>query len=246
MSKPQRNSSNPYERTVIAVDRNRWFLICIVLSFILAFVIVDNIRLRKDRSDVDVAWVKVFPNGTWDIDIDQSQNKPEFFRSTVNKLLTDFVKNRYQVHAETIATDYGGVLPFLSAHLKREFLNADQAANFAADASSCKADCERIDVTIKNIEHYEIIPNSIDNSKVYRTNIFIEQIGNLVDAPTRVASYIIFVEWRILTKQAMLNKFPDIKTDSEQQAYLRVNPIGLEVINYEKQIDPTSIDGIDN
>jgi len=232
---------NPYSLPVVAADRNRWFFVTLVLALVIVFLAMDNIRLRRARSDIDLAWVRVFPDGSSDVSFNDVPNQPEFFESTVNSVLGRWVKARYGLNAATIRADYGFARELMSPDQARRFVapGGFNAPKKAAEAIACGARCARAEVKIRNVEHYEKINNALADGSVYRSNVYIETVEYAGEHHRTVEKAIVTLEWRILSKDEILAKYPDTRSNRNMLAYLRSNPAAIEIMSYSKLVDPS-------
>jgi len=240
----QSAGESPYEIPLVSVDRNRWFIATIVIACLFALLLFDYFRLRQDRSDVDVAWVKIYPNASYEVQFDELQNKPEFFNSTIDSLVGKFVEYRYKKDPNTIRSDYGIVLNFMSAVMQRDFISAEEeggygAAKVASDVIDCGNQCETLDIDIGTIEHYEKARIG-DNQGFYRTNVYITEKFKVAGSVSREIKSIVALQWRVQSKGQIIGKFAGTNLSNNMLKYLRINPLGLEILEVKKYEDPTN------
>jgi len=238
------SGETPYEIPLVSVDRNRWFVATIVIACLFALLLFDYFRLRQDRSDVDIAWVKIYPNASYEVQFDELQNKPEFFNSTIDSLIGKFVEYRFKKNPNTIRSDYGIVLNFMSAIMQRDFVTSIEeggygAAKVASDVIECGNQCEILNINIGTIEHYEKAKVG-DKQGFYRTNVYITEKFIVAGSVAREIKSIVALQWRIQTKGQIMAKFAGTNLSNNMLKYLRINPLGLEILEVKKYEDPTS------
>ena len=208
----------------LAVDRNRWFIVSIILA-LLAFYSMYSAHEANQRyeNDVRVQWVKMYPNGTWDVEFYDAGEEKTFFPATIDALISQFIERRYSKNKYTIQYDYGFALLFMEKKLKNYFVSREgyNAPQVAADFAVCD-DCEEVAVTVKNISHYDAESVQINDKigTLYRTTVFVEE-----KRFDRDGAFIgefdkkVQLSWRVRPKG-------EIRPSKEE---LKLNPIGLEI-----------------
>lgn len=230
-------AKRPLERDAqIAVDRNRWFLVTCILLLLLFFACFSAYQAnQRFANNVKVSWVKLYPNGTWDIDFHDENRGAEFFPATIDYLLRQFVERRFSKIAHSIRYDYGFAAQLMGTKLRREFIDSKQvnAPQLAADLEHC-SNCDEVYITTRNIDHYESEQTVFARQPgtLYRSNIFVREIIKARDGSIRSQlNKIVSLHWRI--KSAA-----EIQAHKEQ---LKINPIGLEILKADYLNDPTSV-----
>jgi hypothetical protein len=226
--------SKPVERdAMLAVDRNRWFYVSVGLLVLCLLLGLQVMQANKRfANNVQVAWVKMSPNGTWDIDFFDAERGQEFYQTTIDYMLAQFVERRYSKIRTSIKADYGFSLQFMSPPLSRRFLDANdfnapqKIADFLADSGD-----ETI-IEVGAIDHYDSDITTFGQSEgtLYRTNVFVNLLsrgenGTIIGEPEQ---RIVAVQWRIKSKE-------EVQSDQKQ---LRINPIGLEILKIDILDDP--------
>lgn len=212
----------------LTTEKNRWFTATVLVSVvaIISMAFAYSASKRADQN-IKVAWVKMYPSGTWDIEFDDENRAPEFFQSTIDYLIRQWVERRFSKIPHSIKNDYGFVYIFMSPKLKQEFINARQsdAPQKAAEIAACTA-CNHIEFKVRTIDHYDSDKTRFGkfDGMLYRTNVFVQRQekspdGSLVDT----VNMIVPLQWRIRSTA-------EIQTDKKM---LRHNPIGLEIIDYD-------------
>lgn len=217
---------------VIQADRSRWFLISVGLLVLLAALGFSYISLSKKLdNNYDVAWVKMYKNGTWDIEFHESNRALEVLPATVDSVLALWVQRRFSELPETVRFDYGYANQFLVKSLSDEFVSKEgyNAPQKAADIRACKG-CPRVRYDVNIIDHFDSDKSDfgIDQGGIYRTNVFVTRVEE--SAPPVKDKRIVRIDWRLMTQD-------EIKIKARQEGgkdWLRNNPIGLEILAYEE------------
>jgi len=225
----------------LSADRNRWFLICLGLIVVVLAMAFKLTQMSSDlASNYKVAWVKMDPSGTWNIDLSETQEKRTYLGATVESILSKWVRRRFSEQPETIRSDFGYVMEFLSPRLKADFTSETgfNAAQRAADIRSNRSHGSVI-YEVGVIDHFDQDNNALFaggiKSTVYRTNIYVQRKEFLPTGAERGApdKKFITIEWRLMTDREInliTNKDGGI-------AWLRENPIGLEIVSYQENED---------
>lgn len=212
----------------LATDKNRWFIIAVILGLVALVSVLSAFKanIRADHN-IKVAWVKLHPSGTWDVEFHDENRAPEFFQSTVDYLIRQWVERRYSKIPHSIKNDYGFVYNFMAAKLKQEFIGSSQfnAPKKAAEIAACSA-CNHVEFKVRTIDHYDSDKTKFGkyDGILYRTNVFVHRQtkspdGNLIATDNMIVP----LQWRIKSTQ-------EIQTDKKM---LEHNPIGLEIVDYD-------------
>lgn len=228
----------PPEVDVIALlktEKNRWHVIAITLVVLLAiqcFYINDaNERAEKNT---EVIYLKMYANGTWDVQESKPENIQDFYRTTVDKLLEDYVVARYGILPATIRRDYGFAINFMSPRIAEDFTSPSgfNAAQKAADVLS-KIDHPVTEIKVGVKDHYDKSRADFSNGtgEVIRSNIYFteQKVEANGQRDPEVKSYILSITWHLLSPAELKGKSRD---------YFKANPIGIEIIKEEKYLDP--------
>jgi len=219
-------SAPPLERdALLSAERNRWFFVSLGLLVLCLLLGLEVIRANaRFANNVQVAWVKMAPNGMWDIDFFDEDRGPEFFQSTIDYMLSQFVERRYSKVRASIKNDYGFALQFMGPKLARSFMDGDQYNAPGKVAVFLDGGANETLIKIRAIDHYDSDVTTFGRVEgtLYRSNIFVEETmrsndGALLGNPKKK---IVALQWRIKSKE-------EIQADKKG---LRTNPIGLEVI----------------
>ena len=224
----------------LAADRNQWFLVAVLLSLVLAFVLYHYIELSQ-RADVhrEVIWVKMYPNGTWDMEPHDNLQSTEYLQSTVNSLLKRWVATRFSRLPQTVVADYTQANYFLSPALTQEFVSEEgfSAATQAAEISACP-DCQTLTYAVRTVDHYDQDTGTFANIEgtFYRTHLFATATTKLSDGRTdHEEPRIIRIQWRLMLPE----EIHAIVNTQDGQRWLDHNPIGLEILAYSDIADPS-------
>jgi hypothetical protein len=207
----------------------RSFYIILLLGLICLFSIMFAWK-ESNRADnnIKVAWVKMQPNGTWDVEFHDESRQPEFFPATIDYILTQWVERRFSEVSVSVKADYGFVYTFMSPKLRSDFTAANgfNAAVKAAEIADC-ATCREIRAKVRNLDHYDSDKTNFgkQDGTLYRSNIFISKASHNADGSPMAEpeKMIVSIQWRIKAKD-------EIQADKE---ILKQNPIGLEILSYE-------------
>ncbi len=217
----------------LAVANTRMF-ICVILMGIVTIFAVYGLHRASIRADntIRTAWVKMYPNGTWDIDFNDEGRQPDFFQATIDYMLKNWSVRRYSKIPHTINADYGFAHIFMSPALQKEFVSPKgrNAPAAAAEIAACN-NCPVTKIEIRNMDHYDADATSFGKFKgtLYRTNVFAARRLSAADG-TFISNenIIISLQWRIRSRE-------EIQAEKKQ---LKANPIGLEIMDYELLTDP--------
>lgn len=240
IDKKRKNASSLSQSAILAVDRNRWFLFSLALLLVVVILGLKVSSLSSQlSSNYRLAFVKMYPSGAWDVEFETPTDEVNYIPNMVNSKLTEWVEKRYSEAPETIRRDYGFVNLFLSPRLSQQFVSPDgfNAAQKAADIQSSKG--RRTVYKVNAIDHFDKDPNSMFSSMpgiTYSTNFFTSKSielpnGQLVGG--RADKRIVRVEWRLMS-------VPEMTVIANQKGgvdWIRSNPIGIEIINYNEVDD---------
>ena len=215
----------------LSVVNTRMFLIAILMGIGLLYSIYaqDKASTRSDNN-IKVAFVKMYPNGTWDIDFHDETRGVEFFKPTIDHFISNWVVRRYSEIPESIDADYGYIYAFMSPELQNRFLHPEgfNALEKAAEVVAC-TQCLRVKVPAESItiDHFDedrTLFSGKHEGTLHRSNVFatIEKIGANGIPNGEPQEVIISLQWRIKSVE-------EIQANEE---LLKQNPIGLEILDY--------------
>lgn len=225
---------------MLGSERNRLYTLCLLL---LIGVIVLALKLvavaESSASNHKVAWVKMYANGTWDVVLHDNQEPQQFMQHTVDSILSQWVNRRYSERPNTVRTDYGYASDFMSEKKKGEFVDskAFNAPAKAAEILSCKT-CDVVEYKVGPIDHFDVDVTTFSErqNEVYQTNVFADRIletsaGQQKDKDKRIVR----IQWRLMEP----SEIQQISRREGGLEWLRSNPIGLEIIDYQELNDPS-------
>ena len=225
----------------LATERNRWFLIALVMALISLVSVIFAIREASEVQEIKVVWVKMYPNGTWDTEFYDRNREKEFFQSTIDYLIRQWVIRRYSEIPVSIKNDYGFVYQFMSPIIQKEFLDKEgfSAAKKASDISTSTS-CTLKKIKVRNISHYDSDKTKFGkySGTLYRSNIFITRLSfNPDGTKTGEEKLIVSLQWRIKSKEELM---ADDMFKKDSVRTLQNNPIGLEFLSYNIMNDSSS------
>jgi hypothetical protein len=230
----------PVARDYLVVDRNRWMMFAFGLLILCVLLFVMYNKAAADaRRNTQLMYIKMYPDGTWDMDFFDSKRAVEFLPATIDSILTNWVKRLLQENPATVSADYGLAQLFMSDKAAAAFVDPKQgnAVAKAAKILNCET-CPTKEIEIRNISHFdsEAIKIGAGTGAMYRTNVFIRE-KNLADLGTLTSTHrkILKVQWRLMSKR----EIQSIVTSAGGMDWVRANPIGLQILNYELLSDPS-------
>lgn len=221
----------------LATERNRWFVIALIMALISLISVIFAIREGSKVQEVRVVWVKMYPDGTWNTEFYDKNREKEFFQSTIDYLIRQWVVRRFSEIPVSIKNDYGFVYQFMSPIVQKEFLDKEgfDAAKKASDVSTSTS-CTVKKIKVRNISHYDSDKTKFGKypGTLYRSNIFITCLSfNPDGTKTGEEKFIVPLQWRIKSKDELRadGMFKESLTKDSSVGHLQ-NPIGLEIIDY--------------
>ncbi|MGN9404653.1 hypothetical protein ACTMQQ_28410 [Pseudomonas syringae pv. aptata] len=228
----------PREVSKLRVQNNRYFVIILLLiagHFVQTWV--SKVAFDKAQTTKEVVYVKLFPDGNWHVGEFKPEDEQIYFRSTIDRSLESYAKNRYGQLPETVKRNYAEAAVFMSDAMMADFVSTQpggfNASQRAVDIANNK-NSDRVEVTWRFADHYDRIP-AIFNKKsgeVIRSNVYLTVVtktSNGLVKQNGVEKKILRVQWRLLPKEQLAEK---------KQDWLRVNPLGLEIIESDLIDDP--------
>ena len=224
-----RQSFNPDNIGVLIASLNRWYLIAFALLILVVLLVAHSIVVTKRLMDNrEIIYVKLSPDGTWFIDVNET-NDINFYKTTVDHLIAQYVKRRYQEVPYSVKADYGFALLMMQDKLGHWFSSSGgfNAPARAAQIASCQ-ECGTVEIEIRDIYHYDKDKTVFgrDEGTLYRTNIYINVIDTAKDgtkSDVDTVKKIVALEWRLLPKAAI----------PKDKQYLILNPLGLQIMKEE-------------
>lgn len=235
-----RPATPPEATTIVAVDRNKWFIIALVLAMIIAIEFMYCMRLSQQAiKNTEVLYIKMYDDGRSQVSFSAPDDIQQFYVKNIDKNLTDYVSYRWDERSSTIREDYGRALLFMGTELKGFF----QAPNgyFAADkaakiSSTLDGDTKTYHVDL--VDHYDkkamYLAGGKKKTELYRTNIYLTRsvTGPHGEVRAKPEKFILQVDWRLATKDELKEKNKD---------FFNVNPLGIVIEEESLNISPTSV-----
>lgn len=225
---------------IVTTDRNRWFFAFCVMALLVVVLVFRLSSLSVDlATNYKVAWVKMYPDGTWDVDLTGTSDSMSYLEAQVDSVLSQWVHRRFSEKPETIRSDYGYANVFLSPRLKAHFTDAGgfNAAQRAADIRSNRGSGTVL-YDVGAIDHFDRDVNAqfrgIEGI-AYRTNVFFTRREYAASGAEqrKPDKGFVRIEWRLMTQE----EIGRIVRQDGGIEWLRENPIGLEIISYEELDD---------
>ncbi len=222
----------------IKTDRNWWFYFCCGLSVIVILLLMNNVSLRNELTyKYEVAYVKMYHNGSWDIEFNDSERGMERLPATVDSILSEWVERRFSKYKHSVEYDYGYANLLMSPSLSSEFTATEgfNAPQKAADIVACHT-CPDLKYKAGTIDHFSSNPSKFgtEEGTLYQSQVFVEKFitsGNSMPInKNEIEQRIVRVQWRLMSPR-------EIKLRLNQaggKEWLKDDPIGLEIIGYEE------------
>ena len=85
------------------VEKNRWFFVTIFLLIIICMLVINTFSLQSEALKPPVTnWVKLYPDGHWKVEAKSPDSVQDFYHTTIDKLLNDYLEYRFQEIPQTI------------------------------------------------------------------------------------------------------------------------------------------------
>ena len=206
----------------LVAARNAFMALSLLLGIVATVTVFGWLQANnRYANDVRVAWVKLLPSGEHEVEyIDDGGHRDRYLDRAVDASLQNYIQYRWRQRRATIERDYGAAFMFLSDRLGREFLDEFGAADVAAKLQECR-DCSERDFEIRALDHDRIVAPTDGRSAVYRTTAYATEVE--IARAGRVAGRrpkLVILTWRLR----------DMDSLSKTLTHLRVNPLGIEVI----------------
>ena len=193
---------------------------CALASLLFAWTVTTRFA-RESR----VTYVKLAPNGTWDVTANFGESV-EYFDATLRTVLYDWLTRRYSMRKSTIIADWGNANAMYDAPNQRWFIDEYRAKVVAAEHASCRA-CPDAIIDVRTHQHLTAMPREIGarESAPLETLFYATErtIPTESIKATDERKKIFKVTWRFLSKAAIQSR-PEL---------LRWNPIGVQILGVE-------------
>jgi len=214
-------------------DRNIFFWVAVILAVSTVYqscAMRDAVEASKRTSEV--VWVKLSPDGSYNVSQFTPDNEQPVYVPTVNALLSKYMQKRYGQHRETIERDYAEASVFMSPALSGQFADK-KGFNVAQKVVDIQADknAKRTDIEIKDIDHYDAIDGNFDGDvkPVIRTLMTYQEITR--DSQGKELSSVqkmMRLHWTLLSRSELSGQNLD---------WMNINPLGIQIIQ-EQPVQP--------
>jgi hypothetical protein len=218
---------------VLKAQGNMLILVCLLLVLLcagLAFSAINSANRRAD--EVRVAFVKLHPNGSYNVSFYDSEQPFSLFQNTIDQLLRKAVVSRYKRDPATITNDHNYFALFLGTTELTKYLSEYRATQVVRDYLAC-TDCQLVHPMFRGLHHID--RNNINLSDIsagvnVRSTMFLDMEirSRNTGALIRVEKKIVNLLWTIdTTKINPTNNIQDLS-----MVILNENPIGLTILEY--------------
>ena len=209
-------------------------LLAIIAIIFQSFYI--NAANKRAEMNTELMYVKMYPNGTWDVEYRASGTEADFFPLTIDKLIQDYVEARYSVRPGQMRREFGFAAIFMSPQLRGWFTGTgERQFNAKVQAEKLNAASLSEDIEVRFVDHFDYSTGVFKrgNSDLYRTNVFIQRtvMDQLGNPQGDAVNEVVTLHWRIKST----NELKGLSRDD-----LRANPIGLEIMKDKKVLDVSS------
>lgn len=238
----QLKTGQPLDAPKLIVERNYWMVACLLALGLAIISVAGYISANnKMQNNKELIYVRIKDNGTWDIDFAEATRATEFLPATVDSIIHQWVTRRFQEIPHTVRYDYGFVQLFMAPQLANAFVDPAQgnAVKNAADIQKRDKGGEK-HIEIRTIDHasgektnFGKIPGQLYRSTVFIREVIKDERGTIQGTPKLK---IVPVQWRLMSKKeidAAVNRDGGVQ-------WLRHDPIGLQIIDYQYLDDPSS------
>ena len=194
------------------------------------------------RDNVQVAFVKLHPNGTYNISFWDREQPFSIFENTANMLLRGAMESRFRMDPSTIRNDYNYAALFMGQIELTRFLQEYNAVRTATDFISCP-DCPLVHIVHKGLTHIDQVPLTLDltQNTLIQSTMYLDfesrdrNTGRLLSTTPMIVP----LTWRLDPgKIAAAAATPDTATAMQ---ILNSNPIGLTIERYSAERDLSTL-----
>ncbi|RDH41328.1 hypothetical protein [Zooshikella ganghwensis] len=211
---------------------NNWLYLIIAVSVALNFYGYFKITELSALAvaNTEVAWVKMYPNGTWDIDFTLPDNPERFFQANIDKSINDYIKYRYGRNPYSINTDFPKATMFMSSAMLSWFYDDKKGFDAIKIANDTVAANKYVNVIVNRLQHYDAQGSDLVEGMIYRTRVHIRRVKTDVHhTPLGKPSFdVVELQWRLLSRQEIMRKTAGSRESAKD--LLLVNPAGIEII----------------
>lgn len=220
----------------IFVEKNKWFVVVLLLVAMLVGLFFMYVGAKTESNKLsETRYVLIYPDGSWKIEFNPPSNTQQFFKTTIDKLLSDYITYRFAITPQTVRSDYGKATQFLSPQQREWFVSPDgfNAIELAGTITNSN-NSHTTKVNVLFFDHQDSVKGIFDGGKnsrrIIRTNIYTEEVtidkyGTTINKPVRK---IINLTWTLASKDQLAKK---------DQKFFLVNPLGLTILTERETID---------
>lgn len=224
-----------HKEAALRVENNRYFVITVIFGIITILSIIFAIWASLRDVEVKMVWIKMYRDGSWDVDVQSPLQEKDFFKDTIDKELITWVTKRYQEVPYSVKSDYGYVYNFMSPEMKSNFNSATgfNAIEKASKIASCES-CDIVRVSVRSIDHYDSDLTKFGkfDGTLYRSNIFITlTYKNPHGSKEETENMIVSMKWRVKSKEEIeADKILKESIKNGDLTLIKLNPVGLEIL----------------
>ncbi|MGI0120368.1 hypothetical protein [Zooshikella sp. RANM57] len=211
---------------------NNWLYLIITVSIALNFYGYLKVTELSALAvaNTEVAWVKMYPNGTWDIDFSIPDDPERFFQSNIDKSISDFIHYRYGRNPYSINTDFPKATMFMTSEMLNWFYDDREGFNAIKKAADIVAAKKYVNVSVGRLRHYDAQGSDLVEGTIYRTRVHVrrEQTDANHTSIGKPTFDIVELQWRLLSRQEIMQKTAGSREKAKD--LLLVNPAGIEII----------------
>jgi hypothetical protein len=215
---------------MLKTERNRWFAACLSLSLaVTVSVMFAWHSYTTATNNFQILYVKLQPNGMWNVEPYNANDPQLFFKTTVDALLANYVRDRYGIEPATIANDWGRAQTLMDDDLAADFIAKKGFNAIEKAAAIAKAPNQKVAITWRFNDHYDSYINPQAN-QVMRTNIYFTETPRVNGIKGTPVKKTLLVKWYLKSKE-------DLKHQSN--SYIIVNPLNLKILSETLTYEPT-------
>ncbi|PSU44800.1 conjugal transfer protein [Photobacterium frigidiphilum] len=217
---------------LLKAERNRWFIMSLVLGgAVLLAIAFAWYAFGKANNNKEILYVKLQPNGQWDVINYTAQDSQLYFKTTIDSLLAKYINRRYAVTPSTIASDWGEANVFLDEKLSKDFLSPDgfNAIEKAAKISQLPRNFTTVKWRFN--DHYDSVEGILNgqSSPVIRTNIYFTRTVTKDGKKRPAENLMLSIQWRLNSKTWL---------EAQDIEFITLNPLGLKIISQSLTKEP--------
>ncbi len=218
--------------------RANQFMLLALLGFAAAafFAFLATVYAGRE-ADFRVAFVKLDPNGNFQVEFFDEDAPVRLFQNTVESLLKKAVETRFRQHPQTMRADFNVAALFMGDVELSKFLNEFRAQTVLREYAECGA-CPIVEPVFRGMQHVESAEtlDLLDGTgRVYRSVLYFN-----FETRSRSSGGLIRSEPKLVPVTWMLDRAKIAAAGGSGDMGLRildVNPIGLTILSYGVEDD---------